>query len=75
MFKRAVLLLILTPYLVKTDKMVADMFTKALDKSAFALFRNTVMNVHGSLRDRLELSYRCCTGSVRRVMGDLLRKL
>ena len=75
MFKRAVLLLILTPFLVSTNNMIADMFTKAIDKAAFTLFRNTAMNIHGTLKDRLELSYLCSTGSVRRVMGDLLRKL
>ena len=75
MFKRAVLLLILTPYLVGTHEMIADMFTKAIDKAAFTLFRNTAMNVHGTLKDRLELSYLCSAGSVRRVMRDLLRKL
>ena len=32
LIKRAVLMLMLFPYLVKTDKMIADMFTKALDK-------------------------------------------
>ena len=32
LFKRAVLLLILSPYLVGTHDMVADMFTKAVDR-------------------------------------------
>ena len=75
MLKRAVLLLILTPHLVKTHDMVADVFTKALDKSAFVKFRNNIMNAHGSLRDRLEQSYTCTSGSVRRVIGDLMRKI
>jgi hypothetical protein len=75
MFKRAVLLLILAPFLVSTNDMIADMFTKAIDKAAFTLFRNTAMNVHGTLKDRLELSYLCSAGSTRRVMRDLLRKL
>jgi hypothetical protein len=75
MLKRAVLLLVLTPFLVKTHDMIADIFTKALEKSAFVKFRNNLMNVHGSLRDRLEHNYACTTGSVRRVIGDLMRKL
>ena len=75
MFKRAVLLLILAPFLVSTNDMIADMFTKAVDTAAFTLFRNTAMNVHGTLKDRLELSYLCSAGSTRRVMRDLLRKL
>jgi hypothetical protein len=75
LLKRAVLLLILTPYLVKTTDMVADMFTKPLDGAAFTKFRNNTMNIHGSLRDRLELSYMCSVGAVRRAIGGLLRKL
>ena len=55
--------------------MIADNFTKALEKSAFVKFHNNLMNVHGSLRDRLEHNYACTTGSVRRVIGDLMRKL
>ena len=75
MLKRAVLLLVLVPRLVKTDDMIADIFTKAVEKGSFVKFRNNIMNAHGSLRDRLELSYLCSVGSVRRVIGDLLRKL
>ena len=52
LIKRAVLMLMLFPYLVKTDKMIADMFTKALDKGSFTKFRDVVMNSHLPLRDR-----------------------
>ena len=75
MLKRGVLLLVFAPYLIKTDFLIADLFTKALDKAAFSRFRNSIMTVHGSLRDRLEHSFSCSSGSVRRKIGDLLRQI
>ena len=71
LFKRAVLLLILTPWLVGTADMVADIFTKATDKATFTRLRNAMMNVHGPLRATLEKSFRATTGSLRRLVGSL----
>ena len=71
LFKRAVLLLILSPYLVKTDQMMADIFTKATEKAIFIRMRNAMMNVHGPLRGALERSYHASTGSLRRLAGSI----
>ena len=38
--KRAVMLLLTTTYLIGTDSMTADIFTKALDKATFFSSRN-----------------------------------
>ena len=71
LFKRAVLLLILSPYLVKIDQMMADIFTKATEKAIFIRMRNAMMNVHGPLRGALERSYHASTGSLRRLAGSI----
>ena len=70
LFKRAVLLLILKPYLVGTKDMMADMFTKAVDKPTFVRMRNGMMNIHGGLRSTLERSYNASTGQLRRLIGS-----
>ena len=44
LIKRAVLMLLLIPLLVSTKHMIADIFTKALDKGSFILFRDIIMN-------------------------------
>ena len=75
LFKRAVLLLILTPFLVTTDYMMADIFTKATDKATFIKMRNAMMNVHGSLRGALERGYQLSYGSMRRLAGSLYDRL
>jgi len=49
--KRVVLLLLAAPFLVTTDFMVADIFTKATDKGTYFKMRNYIMNVNGNLRD------------------------
>ena len=54
LFKRAVLLLILSPFLVPTSDMLADIFTKATERGTFTRLRNAMMNVHGPLRHRLQ---------------------
>ena len=53
--KRVVLLLLAAPFLVTTDYMVADIFTKATDKGTFIKMRNYMipMNVNGNLRGSL----------------------
>lgn len=71
LYKRAVLLRILSTHLVSTDNMVADIFTKATDKATFTRMRNSMMNVHGSLRSSLEKSFRATTGSLRRLIGSV----
>ena len=69
LFKRAVLLLILSPRQVSTHEMVADMFTKAVDKPTFIKMRNEMMNVHGDLQLELQKSYLASTGATRRLIG------
>ena len=71
LFKRAVLLRILSVILVTTDNMPADIFTKATDKATFTRMRNMMMNVHGPLRSALEKSFRAATGSLRRLLGSV----
>ena len=71
LFKRAVLLLILSPVLVGTHDMVADTFTKATDKTTFCRMRNVMMNIHGPLRAALHKSFAATTGSVRRLIGSV----
>lgn len=71
LFKRAVLLLILIPYLVSTTDMIADMFTKSVDKPTFIRMRNMMMNIHGGLRSALEKSFKATTGSLRRLLGSV----
>ena len=75
LLKRAVLLLILSPFLVKTDDMMADMFTKALEKSTFYTFRNQAMNTQSSLRRKLEHGLSCTGGATHRLMHRLLQRL
>ena len=71
LFKRAVLLRILSTLHVGTNDMVADIFTKATDKPTFIRMRNMMMNVHGPLRMALEKSFRAATGSLRRLLGSV----
>jgi hypothetical protein len=70
LFKRAVLLLIVEPFLVSTDQMIGDIFTKAVERGAFVKFRNSIMNTHGSLRQQLEEGYRASSGAIRRAIGS-----
>ena len=51
--------------------MMADIFTKATEKTTFIRMRNAMMNVHGSLRGSLEQSYRSATGNLRRLIGSV----
>ena len=71
LFKRAVLLLIFVPFQVKTDQMIADIFTKSTDKSTYIKMRNWMMNVYGTLRKNVEESYRASTGTLRRLLGSM----
>ena len=75
LIKRAVLLLLLAPYLVSTNFMLADIFTKATEKAIFIRMRNRMMNVHSSLRSELmlslEISHGAVCNSIRRLVGGL----
>ena len=69
--KRAVLLLIMVPFLIGTDSMTADILTKPLEKSAFMRHRTIMMNLNGGLRAGLESGLIGASGSVRRMMERL----
>ena len=71
LFKRAVLLLILTPLQVDTRNMIADVFTKSTDKATFTRMRNVMMNIHGPLREAIDRSYSATSGSLRRLVGSV----
>ena len=75
LIKRAVLMLILQPMLVSTHYMIADIFTKALEKSSYVRFRNTIMNSHSSLRDSLQLATHTVHGEARRLVDRLLAQM
>ena len=75
LFKRAVLLLILSPVRIDTDNMIADMFTKALDKGSFTKFRDVVMSNHLSLREALAVAASTLHGYNAHVAKRLQRRL
>ena len=75
LIKRAVLMLMLFPYLIKTDKMIADIFTKALDKGTFTKFRDVIMNSHLPLREALALAASTLHGYNAQVATRLQRRL
>ena len=75
LIKRAVLMLLLAPFLINTQFMIADMFTKALDKAAFIRFRNVMMNEHGSLRDTLKVAMGSFGCGASRLADRLLQQL
>ena len=75
LFKRAVLLLILSPMRVDTHDMIADIFTKATTKQTFTKMRNVMMNIHGNFRQVLEESYKASTGTLRRLLGSVYDSL
>ena len=75
LIKRAVLMLLLVPLLVTTHYMIADTFTKALEKSSFVRFRNIVMNCNGSARESLALALLSLHGEARRMADRLLPQL
>ena len=65
LLKRAVLLLIMTPHLVTTDNMLADVFTKATDKGTFAKMRGHLMNINAALIERRDREkHAACHGRV-----------
>ena len=56
LIKRAVMLLLFFPYLIRTSDMTADVFTKALEKGLFVKFRNVVMNCNSGFRESLAVA-------------------
>ena len=54
--KRAVMLLIVAPYLIATDMMVADIFTKPLEKATYVRLRDVMMNSRAPLLQSLQSS-------------------
>ena len=75
LIKRAVLLLIFRPFLVKTTEMIADIFTKATDKGTFTKMRNVVMNCNSTLRASLYKSATTVHGEARLLMDRLLSRV
>jgi len=75
LIKRAVLMLLLNPLLVSTHNMIADSFTKALEKSLFVSFRNIMMNSAGAARDMLERAVDFFHGDTRRLMSRIVSRI
>jgi len=75
LIKRAVLMLLVRPLLVATHYMIADMFTKALEKSSYVRFRNVIMNCNSSARSSLAAAAFSLHGEARRLADRLLRQL
>ena len=75
LFKRAVLLLILSPFKISDADMVADIFTKAVEKAKFVRMRDFVMNVHSTLRVQLEAGMATAVGASHRMMNCLIKRL
>ena len=67
LIKRAVLLLLVQPYLIATQYMIADIFTKALPRDTFVKMRGQLMNLHSPLRKSVEDGMMCMTGRMRRM--------
>ena len=72
--KRVVLLLLVAPFLVSTDYMVADIFTKATDKGTFFKMRNYMMNVNGNLRGPLSEALSACAGASKRIISRIMQR-
>ena len=75
LFKRAVLLLIVSALKISDQDMAADIFTKPVEKAKFVRMRDYIMNTHSSLRDSLEDAMMCAVGASHRMMTNLLRRL
>ena len=70
-----VLLLILSPFKISDTDMVADIFTKAVEKAKFTRMRDFVMNVHSTLRVQLEAGMATAVGASYRMMSSLIKRL
>ena len=67
LIKRAVLLLLIRPYLIATQYMIADIFTKALPRDNYTKLRGQLMNLHSPLRTSIENGMLGMTGRMRRL--------
>ena len=54
--------------------MIADIFTKALDKGTFIKFRNMMMNIHAPLREALTVALDGLHGEASRLALRLTRQ-
>ena len=75
LFKRAVLLLIVSAFKISDQDMAADIFTKPVEKAKFIRMRDYIMNVHSTLRESLEDAMMCAVGASLRMMSNLRRLL
>ena len=75
LIKRAVLMLLLMPFLVGTKDMIADIFTKALEKGSFIKFRDIIMNHNTPLKEALSAAMCNMHGEARRLADRLSRRL
>ena len=75
LIKRAVMLLLFSPYLIKTSEMTADIFTKALEKGLFVKFRNVLMNCNSGFRDSLSIARAVVHGEARLLIDRLLARV
>ena len=73
--QRVVLLLLVAPFLVTTDYMAADIFTKATDKGTFFKMRNYMMNINGNLRGPLTEALFSCAGASKRVISRIMQRI
>ena len=75
LLKRAVLLLIFKPHLVSTEKMLADIFTKATEKGVFIRQRNVMMNSCGKLRAYLAQTSGNLHGATKKLADHLFTRM
>ena len=75
LIKRAVLMLLLKPFLIGTKDMIADIFTKALEKGSFIKFRDIIMNHNTPLKEALSAAMCNMHGEARRLADRLSRRL
>ena len=75
LIKRAVLMLLLVPLFISTKHMIADIFTKAVDKGSFILFRDIIMNSNVPLREALSTAVCGLHGKAGRLASQLAKRL
>lgn len=73
--KRAYILLVIEPILIGTAYMVADVFTKATERTTFTTMRDIMMNANGTLMDKLRLSMGGLHGKAGRLCAQLVDTL
>ena len=75
LIKRAVLLLLVQPFLIPTDMMAADIFTKALPRDSYAKYHNHLMNVHSGIRKHIEDAMQYMAGESRQLASFLVSRV